>query len=80
MENVPSIFRRMVGELLSVQEKPVMQHSVKEFLWGYQDPLLHTLRKEFPEIVTTDQVSAFYASVMSSMFFNLDTILAGHCR
>ncbi|UJR36346.1 hypothetical protein I4U23_029073 [Adineta vaga] len=63
LEHIPSIFRRMVGELLDAQEKPFMQHTVKDFLWGYQDPLLHILKKEFPDIVTSDQVSAFYASV-----------------
>jgi hypothetical protein len=69
MEQAPSIFRRMVGELLAVQEKPLMYRTVKEYLWGYQDPLLHMLKKDFPDIVTSDQVSAFSASVILYSYF-----------
>lgn len=63
-EHVPTIFRRIVGELLSAQEKPLMQHTVKEFLWGYHDPLLGMLKSEFPDIIHDDQVSVFEASVI----------------
>ncbi|CAF1499933.1 unnamed protein product [Rotaria magnacalcarata] len=63
MEHVPSIFRRIVGELLSVQEKPIMQHTVQELLWGYTDPLLRILKTEFPDIISDDRVSIFDASV-----------------
>ncbi len=63
-ENVSSIVRRIVGGLLSAKEKPLMQRTVKEYLWGYHDPLLKLLKSEFPDIVTDDVVSAFYASVI----------------
>ena len=63
MEHTPNIVRRIIGELLAIQEKPIMQHTVKEFLWGYQDPLLHSLKTKLPELVTNDQVSVYYASV-----------------
>ena len=69
MENTSSIFRRIVGELLSVQEEPVMQLTAKEYIWGYRDELLHTLKIDFPEIITDDQVSAFNAAVNLTMFF-----------
>lgn len=64
MERVPPIFQRIVGELLASKEQPIMQRSVKEYLWGYEDPLLHILKSEFPDIVSDDQVSVFYASVI----------------
>jgi hypothetical protein len=47
-----------------VDEKPLMQRTVKEFLWGYQDPLLHKLKEKLPELVSDDQVSAYNASVI----------------
>ncbi|CAF1007395.1 unnamed protein product [Adineta steineri] len=62
-EHVPNIVRRMIGDLLNSQEKPIMQLSVKDYLWGYDDPLLKILHHEFPELVTDDKVSAFNASV-----------------
>jgi hypothetical protein len=69
MELVPDIFRRIVLDLLHSQEQPIKHLTVKEFLWGYQDPLLRTLHKEFPNIVPDDQVSVFNASVIQHKFF-----------
>lgn len=63
MEHTPNIVRRIVGELLAIQEHPIMTRTVKEILWGYQDPLLHILKKDLPELVTSDVVSVFYAAV-----------------
>jgi hypothetical protein len=63
MEGVPGIFRRIAGELLSIEEKPIMRHTVKDYLWGYTDPLLQKLQSQFPDIISSDQVSAFNASV-----------------
>jgi len=63
-EHVDPIFRRIVGELLSIQEKPYMQRTVKEFLWGYQDPLLKLLKGIFPKLISNDEVSVYYASVI----------------
>ncbi len=67
-EHVDPIFRRIVGEFLAIQEKPYMQRTVKEFLWGYQDPLLKLLKEVFPKIVANDEVSVFYASVILYKF------------
>ena len=72
MEHTPNIVRRIIGELLSIQEQPIMQRSVKEYLWGYQDPLLHILKRELPELVTDDQVSAYNVAVSG---IGLNTIL-----
>ncbi|CAF2399961.1 unnamed protein product [Rotaria sp. Silwood2] len=66
MEDVPRTFRRIVGDLLSAQEKPIMKRSVKEYIWGYQDPLLHMLKSEFPSIITDDEVSAYYLAIRES--------------
>jgi len=74
-ENVSGIVRRIVGELLSVQEQPLMQRTVKEYLWGYHDPLLKFLKREFPDIVSDDEVSAFYASVIFFYQLNFNTQL-----
>ncbi|CAF0903804.1 unnamed protein product [Rotaria sordida] len=63
MEDVSPTFRKIVGNLLSDQEKPIMKLSVKEYIWGYQDPLLYTLKSQFPELITDDQVSVYNASV-----------------
>lgn len=44
-----------------------MTRTVKEFLWGYEDPLLKLLKDIFPTIVQDDTVSVFNASVI---YFN----------
>jgi hypothetical protein len=67
-EDIPSIFRDIVAQLLSFQESPIMRRTVKEYLWGYQDAFLEKLKEEFPTIVTSDQVSVFYASVILYTF------------
>lgn len=41
-----------------------MQRSVKEFLWGYEDPLLKLLQGIFPSLIASDLVSVFNASVI----------------
>jgi hypothetical protein len=64
MENIPAIARKIIGNLLSVKESPIMQRTVKEFIWGYQDPLLNELKSNFPFLVTDDQISVF-ASVVT---------------
>jgi hypothetical protein len=63
-EEVDDAFRNIVGQLLANNEKPTMQRSVKEFLWGYQDPFLRDLKEIFPTFIASDQVSVFYASVI----------------
>ncbi len=70
-EHVDPIFRRIVGELLSIQEKPYMQRTVKEFLWGYQDPLLKLLKGIFPKLISNDEVSVYYASVILYIYLFL---------
>ena len=63
MEKGPPVFQRIIGELLSITAKPLMTLSIREYLWGYQDPLLHILKREFPELVTNDQVAVFGSTV-----------------
>ena len=63
MEHTPNIVRRIVGELLSIQENPIMTRTVKELLWGYEDPLLRILKKDLPDLVPSDIVSVFNAAV-----------------
>jgi len=70
MQNIPSAFRKIIGTVLSFIEKPIMQRTVKEYLWGYQDPILNILKKELPQLVTDDQVSVFGSVVrFFAMFF-----------
>ena len=41
-----------------------MQRTVKEFLWGYQDPVLSSLKNYLPQLVSNDQVSVFASAVI----------------
>jgi hypothetical protein len=50
-----------------------MQMTVKEYLWGYQDPILSTLKRQLPQLVSNDQVSVF-GSVVIRMTFVLMTL------
>ncbi len=59
IQNIPSAIRKIIGTLLSFIEKPIMQRTVKEYLWGYQDPILNILKTELPQLVSDDQVSVF---------------------
>ncbi len=47
--------------------------TVKEYLWGYQDPILSTLKRQLPQLVSNDQVSVF-GSVVIRMTFVLMTL------
>jgi hypothetical protein len=73
MKNVPDFFRTAIGSVLSLIEKPIMQKTVKEYLWGYQDPILSTLKRQLPQLVSNDQVSVF-GSVVMPMTFALMTL------
>ncbi|CAF4507208.1 unnamed protein product, partial [Rotaria magnacalcarata] len=57
MKNIPDLFRKIIGTVLSLAEKPIMQLTVKEYLWGYQDPILSLLKNRLPQLVMNDQVS-----------------------
>jgi hypothetical protein len=41
-----------------------MQRTVKEYLWGYSDPILRALKKAVPQFVPNDQVSVFGSAVI----------------
>jgi hypothetical protein len=41
-----------------------MKRTVKEFLWGYQDPILNILKTLPAQLVTDDQVSVFASVVI----------------
>jgi hypothetical protein len=41
-----------------------MRRTVKEYLWGYEDPILNTLKNRLPGLVTNDQVSVFGSVVI----------------
>lgn len=61
---MPNIIRQIIGGLLPIaQEDVLMTHTVEEFLWGYKDPLLHTLHTRVPDLFQVDVVSVFNASV-----------------
>ncbi|CAF0969014.1 unnamed protein product [Rotaria sordida] len=72
MENVPDLFRQIIGTILSFVEKPIMQRTIKEYLWGYQDPILSILKKRLPQLVMDDQISAFASVVNEAQY---ETIL-----
>ena len=67
-QNVLSPVRSLIGLLLSTIEKPIMKRTVKEYLWGYRDPILGTLKDKFPSLVTNDQVSVFASAVIMPSF------------
>lgn len=58
--------RTLIGLLLSTVEKPIMKRTVKEYLWGYRDPILGALKDKFPSLVTNDQVSVFASAVINT--------------
>jgi hypothetical protein len=64
MQNIPSAIRKIIGIALSFIEKPIMQRTVKEYLWGYQDPILAVLKSRLPQFVSDDQVSVFASVVI----------------
>ncbi len=41
-----------------------MQRTVKEYLWGYQDPILGILKNRLPQLVSNDQISVFGSKVI----------------
>ncbi|CAF4337870.1 unnamed protein product, partial [Adineta steineri] len=49
-----------------------MQRTVKEYLWGYEDPILNILKKQLPQLVSNDQVSVFASVVNEAQY---ETIL-----
>ena len=65
MLGVPGPVRAIIERVLSVSEPPTMQRTVREYLWGYEDPLLRTLKGLLPQFVTDDQVSVFASVVIS---------------
>jgi hypothetical protein len=65
MVNVPTLARKIIGTILSTAfEKPIMKRTVKEYLWGYQDPILAVLKSRLPQFVSDDQVSVFASVVI----------------
>ncbi|CAF5000558.1 unnamed protein product, partial [Rotaria sp. Silwood1] len=72
MEKTLSIYQHIIGELLAMIEQPLMTHSVREYLWGYKDPLLHELKILLPELAMDDQVALFGMAVD---FMAYDTFL-----
>ncbi|CAF0930952.1 unnamed protein product [Adineta ricciae] len=67
-QNVLSPVRSLIGLLLSTIEKPIMKRTVKEYLWGYRDPILGALKDKFPSLVTNDQVSVFASAVDEAQY------------
>lgn len=45
-----------------------MTRTVKEYLWGYEDPLLHSLKTLLPKIVRDDQISVFASVVNEAQY------------
>lgn len=69
MENIPSLARKILGTALSLtQETPIMKRTVKEYLWGYEDPLLSGLKAILPDLVPNDQISIFAAAVIDRSY------------
>lgn len=67
-KNVPDAIRKAIGPLLSIMEKPTMKRTVKDYLWGYQDPMLGALKKLLPQLVKNDQISVLSSVVMIIKF------------
>ncbi|CAF3703471.1 unnamed protein product [Rotaria socialis] len=72
MDRIPNVYRSIVADVVATIEKPLMTRSVREYLWGYQDPLLHIFKKILPEIVLDDQIALFGSAVY---LFAYDTYL-----
>lgn len=58
-KGVPDTIRFVLERLLSVTEKLIMQRTIREFLWGYEDPLLKTLKQLLPKLIRDDEISVF---------------------
>ena len=68
-ENVPAFVRLAIEKVLGIfKEGPIMQRTVKEYLWGYQDPVLNSLKTALPSLVTDDQVSVFASAVNEAQY------------
>ncbi|UJR09756.1 hypothetical protein I4U23_013983 [Adineta vaga] len=67
-QNIPSPVRSLIGLLLSTVEKPVMKRPVKEYLWGYRDPILGMLKDKLPSLVSNDQISVFASAVDEAQY------------
>lgn len=70
MQTIPGWIRTIIGTLLNTLEKPTMQRTVKEYLWGYSDPILSNLKKLLPQLVPNDQISVFASAVIFIQIFN----------
>ncbi|CAF3768756.1 unnamed protein product [Rotaria sp. Silwood1] len=70
--NVPDLFRQIIGTILTIVEKPIMQRTIKEYLWGYEDPILSILKNRLPQLVMNDQISVFASVVNEAQY---ETIL-----
>jgi hypothetical protein len=64
MEDADDLVRKIVLGYLANFEKPIMQRTVYELLWGYNDTLLAFIKKNIPGLVSTTEVSVYYASVI----------------
>lgn len=56
--------KQLIEDILNVIAQPVMERSVKELLWGYEDEVLYQLQQLDPKMVPTTIVSVFNASVI----------------
>ncbi len=55
--------KELIKEVLNIVSHPVMQHSVKELLWGYRDEALYQLQQLDSRRVLSTIVSIFNESV-----------------
>jgi len=62
--SVPTDIKEFIEGMLHALAQPVMQRSVKELLWGYQDEVLTEIQKFSPAMVPTTIVSIFNQSVI----------------
>ena len=63
MKNTSNSDRQIIGVLIGFEDKPWITLTVKEFLWGYSDRLLASIKKRLPHFIESDIVSIFNNSV-----------------
>jgi hypothetical protein len=56
--------KQFIQDILNAIAQPVMERSVKELLWGYEDEVLYQIQQLDPKMVPTTIVSVFNASVI----------------
>ena len=69
-EDVDRQARKLIEGFLSYEEKPIMNRTVHQLLWGYEDRLLQLVKTVLPKVVESDIISVYNASVIQFLILS----------